>query len=491
MMLPFGIASLVFSILAIFIPVFGIMISGLSGFLAWFSTGKGTPFGAAAIIVNVINIFLLSPAYLLIAGLEASQRTYDQSKLFTIWAIVLFIQIAAVVVFICNILIDYFIKHGSKRKNRTDNFRFNKQDPAKKNAGAESNQSMLFEPITHPAEQVPRDCSQDLSKATKVLIHKIHGGRKKDSKFWNDQIDLTKKTTENISIPISEHSVRTPRLKKTFQIPFFPIVTIIVVLAFLIIIKPDLFSFLEYHKIYSTISGLFPEKVNTAVISQRYSNQAEVSTKKVTTPRQHIQKAPSVAKRTERSLITLSNDKSNKHGGARTNLVKGLQSISLSGKVFSWKDEDGQRHFSNTNFPLDNDTLQVQTEDNNYHKVTKISVINNQIYIPVTLMNKGRRTTLNMVLDTGCSHTTVPYKYLNYISAKYGQKVASRLADGRTTVGRNAFLDMIQVGSRKEKNFTVTGAKNAGTNNSGLLGRDFLGNNTFKIDFKSQFLVWM
>jgi hypothetical protein len=172
-------------------------------------------------------------------------------------------------------------------------------------------------------------------------------------------------------------------------------------------------------------------------------------------------------------------------------MLRGLPPISLSGKVFSWEDQDGKRYFSNTNFPLDNETLQVQTEISNYHKVTKISVINNQIYIPVTLWNNGRSATLNMVLDTGCSHTTVPYKYLNHINAEYGQKVTSRLADGKTTVGRKAFLDLIQVGSRKEKNFTVTGAKNAGANNSGLLGLDFLKNHTFKIDFESQFLVWM
>ena len=109
----------------------------------------------------------------------------------------------------------------------------------------------------------------------------------------------------------------------------------------------------------------------------------------------------------------------------------------------------------------------------------------------MTLRNKGRTTTLNMVLDTGCSHTTVPYKYLDYISADYGQNVTSRLADGKITSGRNAYLDMIQVGSIKERDITVTGAEKAGSNNSGLLGLDFLKSHTFRIDFERQFLVWM
>lgn len=105
-MLAFGIAALIFSVIAIFVPGFGIMISGISGVLAWISVGKATPLGAAAVIVNFVNIFLLSPGYMLAAGLEASQRTHEESKLFTIWAIVLFIQIGAVVVFIFNLALD-------------------------------------------------------------------------------------------------------------------------------------------------------------------------------------------------------------------------------------------------------------------------------------------------------------------------------------------------------------------------------------------------
>ena len=83
MMIAFGISSLFFAILGVFIPLVGIFISGISGFLAWMSAGKGTPLGAAAVIINLINIFLLSPGYLLAVHLEAQYRTPDQSKSFT------------------------------------------------------------------------------------------------------------------------------------------------------------------------------------------------------------------------------------------------------------------------------------------------------------------------------------------------------------------------------------------------------------------------
>jgi len=159
--------------------------------------------------------------------------------------------------------------------------------------------------------------------------------------------------------------------------------------------------------------------------------------------------------------------------------------------VFSWRDEEGKRHFSNTNYPANNPTLQVQTELNTYRKITKIHVKGNQIYVPVTLKNKGLSTTTWMLLDTGCSHTNVPYSKLNKINAKYGKTVYSTIADGSTTTGRAAYIDMMQVGSQKERNVRVTGSKIAGSSNSGLLGLDFLKRRPFKIDYDRQMLVWM
>ena len=50
---------------------------------------------------------------------------------------------------------------------------------------------------------------------------------------------------------------------------------------------------------------------------------------------------------------------------------------------------------------------------------------------------------------------------------------------------------LMQAGSRRERNVTLSGAKVAGSKNSGLLGMDFLKNNSFKIDFDGGFIVWM
>ena len=50
-MLAFGIASLIFAVIALFIPGFGIMVSGVSGVLAWLS--------ATVTVVLVIRMRLI------------------------------------------------------------------------------------------------------------------------------------------------------------------------------------------------------------------------------------------------------------------------------------------------------------------------------------------------------------------------------------------------------------------------------------------------
>jgi hypothetical protein len=58
----FGISSLVVAIISIFIPVYGVYLTLISGALAAFSYSKGFPLGLSAIIINIINIFFASPS---------------------------------------------------------------------------------------------------------------------------------------------------------------------------------------------------------------------------------------------------------------------------------------------------------------------------------------------------------------------------------------------------------------------------------------------
>jgi hypothetical protein len=57
-----GIAALVLSVIAIFVPLAGVYLTILTGALAAFAYLKGLPYGLAAIIINAFNIIFLSPS---------------------------------------------------------------------------------------------------------------------------------------------------------------------------------------------------------------------------------------------------------------------------------------------------------------------------------------------------------------------------------------------------------------------------------------------
>lgn len=94
-MLSFGIAALVLAITGIFVP-FGYFVSALSALLAFLSAGRGTALGVASVIINITNIYILSPSLLLIVApsriARKSQALSDQEMLFMVLVL---IQIAA------------------------------------------------------------------------------------------------------------------------------------------------------------------------------------------------------------------------------------------------------------------------------------------------------------------------------------------------------------------------------------------------------------
>lgn len=173
--------------------------------------------------------------------------------------------------------------------------------------------------------------------------------------------------------------------------------------------------------------------------------------------------------------------------------VCNVKQTSIEGKVFSWKDKDGKHHFSNTNFPLNNETLKVEAEinSNTFYSVTKFTVRNNQILVPVTLSHKGKVLNTQMVLDTGCSHTSIPFHVLDKLNVTYTGDVLSTLANGSITGAKRTMIDTLIVGPRRASNLSITGSEVSGSMNKGLLGMNFLKENPFHIDFDKHMIVWM
>lgn len=291
-MQAFGIASLVISIVAIFSPLIGIFLSGLSGFLAWLSAGNGTTLGGAATIINVLNLFFLSPAYMLAVSLEKSKRTAEEASLFTVWAFILFIQIATIAIFFVNFLISK-INFSSLKSHRYKNNSRNVIDSPLESVRSSRNELLCNDVI---------DISPNVnaSKVTQVLIHKVHGGRKKDSKFWNDEIDtlsnkLIDKKTQTISNQGRAHNY------SRYRVPWvYPIAASSVLLVALLSFRPEILK--RFHQ-QDTIHDIRPQSSNEpAADFNTFSSPPKIAK---TTPRKKTYKKP--IKQSRRYLLKLKN----------------------------------------------------------------------------------------------------------------------------------------------------------------------------------------
>lgn len=255
MMIAFGISSLFFAILGVVIPFFGIFISGLSGFVAWMSAGRGTPLGAAAVIINLANLFLLSPGYLIVTSVEAQMRTPEQSRMAIIWMFVLFIQISAIGVFFINFLLSHIEFRKLSGKNRAKKTSEGpslpeltpSHEPTSTPGGAPLPSSGTDEIITPPS------LSQALTYGTHPRMKQGRGSRR--SGYAQRRRDL-----EDIPFDGSRPHAAFLHQNRSFYKAYSMVVTAVLFIFVIVYLRPDLFPFLDYAAVYRVFSKTFPEK---------------------------------------------------------------------------------------------------------------------------------------------------------------------------------------------------------------------------------------
>lgn len=91
-----GIAALVIAIVSIFIPVIGPWLTIVAGALAAFAYGEGFALGLSSIIINLVNIFGMSPTVWLSIAAEQGK---SMASLGTILFVAQVIALAVLVVF--------------------------------------------------------------------------------------------------------------------------------------------------------------------------------------------------------------------------------------------------------------------------------------------------------------------------------------------------------------------------------------------------------
>ncbi len=257
MTIAFGISSLFFAILGVFVPLFGVAISGFSGFLAWMSTGKGYPLGAAAIIINLANIFFMSPGYMLAVNMESQLRNYDQQKMFLVWLIVFYLQVSAIGVFIINYLLSMIdfsaIFTSFKNKKEREQFPNTIEQAVKGNSSAQTSVALQLETKTDDESDVilladqPKAVQSDEAKGQDRIILKNETNER-----WRN--------LEDLPFDGSRPHERAKRQNRAIQKGCSIAISCVLVAFVIVYLRPDLFTFLTYSNIYSVVSKTFPER---------------------------------------------------------------------------------------------------------------------------------------------------------------------------------------------------------------------------------------
>ncbi len=126
------------------------------------------------------------------------------------------------------------------------------------------------------------------------------------------------------------------------------------------------------------------------------------------------------------------------------------------------------------------------------HSVTPFTFQGNQIIVPVKLVYGARAVQLNLIMDTGASHTVVHQHAIDSLGAQLIPGGFARIADGSLVETQNVVLDRIEIGPYQVENIRagVLDFKARGLPSHGLLGMDFLLSARYQLDREQQQIIW-
>jgi len=164
------------------------------------------------------------------------------------------------------------------------------------------------------------------------------------------------------------------------------------------------------------------------------------------------------------------------------------------GEFYRYTDENGTIHLVDNpeNIP---EKHRQQTKVYNSHKqTTPVRVVNSQVLVPVTLRYGYQVVQTTLVLDTGCSTTTISGKLADRLGIDPARSKAgtSRVADGRIVPTRMAVIGQLSAGPKSKSSLEVSIMATAGPQElaDGLLGMNFLRDFRYQIDMAGQKIHW-
>ena len=123
---------------------------------------------------------------------------------------------------------------------------------------------------------------------------------------------------------------------------------------------------------------------------------------------------------------------------------------------------------------------------------TDVTIIGNQILVPVTLKYGSKNIEVVLLLDTGASITVLHREIAEQLGIRPSYEAALLTAGGQKIKTNLSKLNYIEVGPYKKKNIVVGFIDYGGpsVNHQGLLGMNFLRHTEYRIDFKNSKIVW-
>lgn len=123
---------------------------------------------------------------------------------------------------------------------------------------------------------------------------------------------------------------------------------------------------------------------------------------------------------------------------------------------------------------------------------TPVVIENNQVLVPVTLINNDKTVTAVMLLDTGANVTNITDSLAQQLNITSGKQSAARVANGSVVRTSQTIIRSMSVGPKSVKSPLVTVMKQSGPKLrfQGLLGQDFLKHFQYTIDYKTNHIIW-